>query len=400
MPEHMRRQLRILGVSDEMLSRSLLRMRSLSDWPYVWEAEGDARLAAGERSQAFAAYYAAQRILITPSPLKDRLYALARDAYAHVPQPPLERFDATNERGERIAGYLQLPDGAGPHPAILMLPGVTGTKEELHAYAMPLLRRGWAVARIDHPMFGDTEGVLDNTSIYNGKHTFARLVEDPRIDASRIHIHGMSMGAHFALHTALATSPASVTTICPPFAPGVYARNLPTMNLVALQHMTRLPRVDDLVTFAEGIDLTDRIQDLRAPLRIFHGGRDRTVPMYDVLKLEAGARCPTALTVYERDHHNCLEHLDEITAATLEFLDDPHGVCERLTSIERRDEAASLHVSDREALYAEAGRAPAATIGAIPLLLRGRRLETQLTAAARRLAITTRSAVSRARGAQ
>lgn len=400
MPEHMRRQLRILGVTDDMLARSLLRMRSLSDWPYVWEAEGDARAAAGDVDQAFAAYYAAQRILLTPSPLKDRLYAHSRDAYMLLDQPPIENYDTTNERGERVAAYLQTPAGPGPHPAVLMLPGVTGTKEELHAYAMPLLRRGWAVARIDHPVFGDTEGLLDTTSVANARHTFARLEGDPRIDSSRIHMHGMSMGAHFALHAALTVTPASVTVICPPFNAGVYARNLPTMNLVAMQHMTGLSTVDELADFAGSITLEDKIANLRAPLRIFHGGRDRTIPPSEGMRIAELSSGPTALTVYERDHHNCLEHLDEITAATLEFLEDPARVATQLAAIERLDEAPTVHVSDREALYASAGRRAPATVGAMPLLLRGRKLETQLTSAARAVSVRTRSAVSRVRGAQ
>lgn len=385
MPEHMRRQLRILGASDDQLTRALLRMRSLADWPYVWEAEGDARAAVGDHDGAFAAYYAAQRVLLTPGPLKDRLYGLAVDAYQLVDQPQLERFDATNDRGERIAAWLQLPAGDGPHPVVLMLPGVTGTKEELHAYAMPLLRRGFGVCRIDHPVYGETEGLLDHVSVPNARHVFTRLDADPRVDSSRIHMHGMSLGAHFTLHSAREVDPASITVICPPFEPGRYLANLPTMNLTAIQHMTGRATLEGLLEFANELTLVDAAPELRAPLRVFHGGRDRTIPLADGLRVARTAGGPTAVTVYERDHHNCLEHLDEITAATLEFLHDPHAVCALLADVERRDEAASIHVSDRDAMYAETGRALPATIGAMPLMLRGRRLEARLAGIARRV---------------
>lgn len=373
-PDHLRRQLRIIGATDEQVARVLPRLRSLGSWPYEWEAEGDARAAEGDWSAAFTAFYVAQRILLAPTPLKRRLYRLAVDAYARVEQPALERLDIRNEVGERIAGYLQLPPaarGGGAVPCVLILPGITGTKEELHAFALPLLRRGVAVARIDHPGYGETEGLLHAGNVANARPVLEHLAHDSRLDASSLHLYGMSLGANLALAGAVGSRAASLTAICPPFEPSRYFRELPTLHLTALQHMTGLPDLESLMAFVADSDRTEIAPELELPVRIFHGGRDRTIPLRDSQALAAALAGPCALTVYERDHHNCLEHLDEIAAQVLELVHDPVGTCERLTATERVDAAPSVHVSDHDASQVRAGARPARTLARLPFALPG-----------------------------
>lgn len=379
-PDHLRRQLRLIGATDAQLDRVLPRLRSLAAWPYAWESEGDARLAAGDHDGAFTAYYVAQRILLAPSPLKHRLYQLAVEQYQHLEQPPLEQIRVPNARGELIAGYLQLPPRAAatgkPVPCVVMVPGITGTKEELHAYAMPLLRRGIAVTRIDNPIYGETEGVLDHVSVPNARVVLDHLAHDPRLDPESLHLHGMSLGANFALRAAHGSRAASVTVICPPFQPGRYFRGLPTLNLSALQHMTQRADLDDLLAFAEENDLSQVAPELTLPVRIFHGGRDRTIPVQDGHDLAASVGGPVALTVYDRDHHNCLEHIDEIAALTLEFVGDPDGTCARHVTVEHVDSAATQHATDEQALVAGIGATPRTRLVRLPFHLRSARPRT------------------------
>ena len=378
-PDHLRRQLRVIGISDEQAWRVLPSLRTLADWPYAWEDEGDARAADGDWPAAFAAYYVSQRILLGPSALKQRLYRLAVDAYQHVEQPPLERFEVLNPQGERIAGYLQLPQGRStdtPLPCVLIVPGITGTKEELHNFALPMLRRGVAVARLDNPVYGETDGHLTDASVVNPRYVLDHLATDERLDPDALHLYGMSLGANFALEAALGSRAASLSVICPPYEPSRYFRNLPTLNLTALQHMTQRRDLDDLMEFTAANDRVETAPQLQIPVRIFHGGRDGTIPERDAHLLAAALGGPSALTVYERDHHNCLEHLDEITAAILEFIADPHGVCERAAAVERIDRAATIQVSDADAALTRAGVQPQRGLARLPFLLPGVRPRT------------------------
>lgn len=382
-PDHLRRQLRIIGATDEQLHRVLPGLRSLGMWPYAWEAEGDARAADGDWDAAFAAYYVSQRILLSKSRLKDRLYRLAVEAYARIDQPLLERFEVLNPSGERVAGYLQLPPRmrAGARvPCVLVVPGITGTKEELHAFVMPILRRGVAIARIDNPMYGETEGVLDLHNVPNARYVLDHLARDERLDPDSLHLYGMSLGANFSMEAALGSRAASLSLICPPFEPSRYFRDLPTLNLTALQHMTQRRDLEDLMAFVRDNDRVDTAPQLQMPVRIFHGGRDRTIPVEDAHALAAALPGPTALTVYERDHHTCLEHLDEITALVLEFVHDPHGVCERAAAVERIDAAASIPLTDEDAEIAASGERTGRGIVRLPFLLPGVRPRSERTA--------------------
>jgi alpha-beta hydrolase superfamily lysophospholipase len=373
-PDHLRRQLRIIGATDEQLRRVLPGLRTLADWPYSWEAEGDARAADGDWQAAFTAYYVSQRILLAPSTLKARLYRLAVDCYARIDQPELERFSVANPVGEQVRGYLQLPRGVrqGQRVAcVLIVPGITGTKEELHEFAMPMLRRGVAVARIDNPVYGETEGHVTDDSVPNPRVVLEHLARDPRLDPARLHLYGMSLGANFSLAAAVDSPAASLSVICAPFEPSRYFANLPTLNLTALQHMTRRSDFDDLMAFASE---NDRLRDaarLELPVRIFHGGRDSTIPVADAHLLVEALAGPSALTIYERDHHNCLEHLDAITAAVLEFIADPHGTCERAPAVERIDAAPSTAVTDEDEALQRAGVAPPRRLARLPFLLPG-----------------------------
>ncbi len=378
-PDHLRRQLRVIGISDAQARRVMPALRSLADWPYAWEAEGDARAAEGDWDAAFAAYYVSQRILLGPSPLKDRLYALAVDAYQHVDQPTLERFSVDNGHGEQVAGYLQLPTSYEPGTrvrCILIVPGITGTKEELHAFGMPMLRRGVAVARLDNPLYGETDGHLDEHNVTNARVVLDHLAADERLDPDDLHLYGMSLGANFAIEAALESRAASLSVICAPFEPSRYFRDLPTLNLTALQHMTQRSDLEDLMQFVGTNDRVETAPKLEIPVRIFHGGRDSTIPERDAHMLAEALGGPSALTIYERDHHNCLEHLDEITAAILEFVADPHGVCERAAAVERIDRAATIQVSDADAALARAGVQPHRGLARLPFLLPGVRPRT------------------------
>jgi pimeloyl-ACP methyl ester carboxylesterase len=324
-PAHMRRQLQVVGIYDEQLARVLANIKRLGDWPYAWEAEGDRQAAQGNWALASASYHVAQRVLITDSPLKRRLYTQARELYMRIDQPPLEHLRVTTPEGETVAGYLQLPERAtaSPPPLVLMVAGVGSTKEELHPFAMPLLQRGYAVARIDNPGYGETTGVMNDQSRHNPAHVIRHLVQDPRIDGSTVHLFGMSLGAFWVLHTATEVDVRSVVVVAPPFEPDRFFHTLPAMNLTALQHMTGLDSYGDLVEYCRTLTLRKVAPRIVAPVLSFHGGRDRTVPVSESRSLGECVGGPFVLVEWERDHHNCLEHSDEIIAMTLEWFNDP-----------------------------------------------------------------------------
>lgn len=111
-----------------------------------------------------------------------------------------------------IAATLHMPDGAGPHPAVLMLHGFGSSRDEvggLYAQeAAALAAQGIASLRIDFRGFGKSDGDT-------GAHTVTRQNEDAAIglaalaategvDANRLGVLGFSFGGGAAAELAAA----------------------------------------------------------------------------------------------------------------------------------------------------------------------------------------------------
>jgi len=61
--------------------------------------------------------------------------------------------------GDRVVGDLYLPEGAGPHPAVIVGGPMTSVKEQVTGvYAQALAARGIAALAIDHRHYGQSEG--------------------------------------------------------------------------------------------------------------------------------------------------------------------------------------------------------------------------------------------------
>ena len=327
-PAHMRRQFQVVGIDDAQLARVLRAVRRLGDWPYAWEAEGDRKSAHGDALGAMISYYVGQRLLTTETPLKRRLYRLAVESYAEVDHAvPLETLRYETEQGNTIAGYLQVPRPRGsrvaPVPLVLLVPGVTSAKEELHPIASAMLRRGWAVARIDNPGYGETTGVVVPGTQRHPAFVLDQLALDSRLNSDDMHLWGASLGGFFALHSAIDSRARSVVAVAAPFAPHRYIAQLPGSNLTAFAQMTGLHDYDALLEFVSTLTLEHHIDQIRVPTKIFHGGRDRTIPVSEARRIVDGVAGQTSLTVWPRDHHICLEHLDEMIGMSLEWYAEP-----------------------------------------------------------------------------
>ena len=357
-PAHLRRQLSLIGVDESNLARVLRNLRSLGDWPYAWEAEGDRLLAEGRIFDASAAWYVGQRLLLTDSALKRRLYQQSRELYVASAGTNLEQI-RVDVPGGTVAGYLTIPERtpAPPagYPTVFMLPGVTSTKEELHVFAEPLIQRGWAVVRVDNPGYGETTGTFTAASLRNITRVMDDVASDPRLNPNQFHLVAMSLGGHCALHSSYDSRAVSTTVIAAPFAPHEYMHALPVSNITGVQRMLDVDTFNETWNIIRSFDLTNVAERIAIPVSVIHGGRDRTVPVSEATRIASMISGPASVTIYERDHHNCLEHFEDMMAVTLEWLDDPEPM---ITSYERQLAASS---DDERAADSTAPSQPAAS---------------------------------------
>src|SRR5256886_12226440 len=141
------------------------------DWCRAWCERGEVhealgrealaqgyRLTAGEHLVRSAMYYHFAKFVFVHDQ-KQMRNAHLRSVECYKAALPLLR--PTGERvsipfeGKTLYGILRRPGGARRRPPVLiMAPGRDSTKEELHAYAEPSLRRAVAILPIDGPAQG------------------------------------------------------------------------------------------------------------------------------------------------------------------------------------------------------------------------------------------------------
>lgn len=112
--------------------------------------------------------------------------------------------------GQRVAGTLHLPRGAGKAPGIVMCHGFTGNRIEAHFVfvktSRALARAGIASLRIDFRGSGESEGEFGRMTvpgeIADARAAIRALLHHPRIERRRIGILGLSLGGCVAANAA------------------------------------------------------------------------------------------------------------------------------------------------------------------------------------------------------
>lgn len=113
-----------------------------------------------------------------------------------------ETIAVLNNKKQKLAVSIHRPVGQGQFPAVILLPGFRGTKEEGHIkqLAIELAKNNIVAIRFDPSGFGESEGdtekeyrlsqyFRDTESIYD----YLKLL--PSVDSNHIGLYGHSMGA-------------------------------------------------------------------------------------------------------------------------------------------------------------------------------------------------------------
>ncbi len=121
-----------------------------------------------------------------------------------------EEFHWILHQGQRIAAMAHIPEGNGPHPAVMMLHGFTGDKVESHYLfvktARALAQAGFVALRFDFRGSGESEGRFQDVTIpgeiEDALTVLSWLAEQPYVDVDRLGVLGLSMGGCVAAHVA------------------------------------------------------------------------------------------------------------------------------------------------------------------------------------------------------
>lgn len=225
--------------------------------------------------------------------------------------------------GVQVDGYLVLPAGTNPCPAVITTNGLEGTVQEL---LIPLLRyhdSGLAVFVMEmpgtyayrSPMSGDAEKIYHKV--------IDSIAAHPRIDANRIGFVGVSFGGYWAARMAATSSRLRcvVANGAPTHRSFQMAASLgmPEIIVRALSNTTGASSLMDLGQKLRGLSLRDRYQEIKMPLLVINGDTDTLISTQDSVDLAAGAQQAT-LVLYPDDDHCAMGHYSEWMDMSQEWL--------------------------------------------------------------------------------
>ena len=109
------------------------------------------------------------------------------------------------------ACYLALPDGAGPHPGVVVIHEASGLNDNIREICRRFAAEGYAALGVDlfegrnraacvaRMFMGGLAGNLDYYGVPALKSALGQLAEDPRVDAVRVGAVGFCLGGSIVL---------------------------------------------------------------------------------------------------------------------------------------------------------------------------------------------------------
>lgn len=312
------------GVTAGDFERITGGLQRWEDWCAAWSAVGAEHeelgrtaLAAGHQMSAgahlaqAAVYYHFAKFLFVNDLDQMRTAHLAAvrcldDALPYL-DPPGRRIEIPFD-GSHMVGVLRQPPGEGPHPVMIMIPGLDSTKEELRSTEELFLARGIATFSVDGPGQGEAEYDLAIRGDWEvpGAAIIDRLTAEPGLDAARIGVWGVSLGGYYAPRVASGDDRVRCcVALAGPFIFADNWANRPSLTREAFRVRSKSPDMDSARAVAAQLTLAGRAEKIRCPLLAVMGKLDRLIPWQDAARLVEEASGPSELLLLEQGNHGC-----------------------------------------------------------------------------------------------
>ena len=315
------------GVTAADFTRITAGIERWDDWCGAWSAAGAAHeemgraaLAEGRHRSAgthlaqAAVYHHFGKFVFVVDPVQmreahDRAVACLTDALPHL-DPAGRRVEIPFD-GSRLVAVLRVPRGAGPHPVVLMLPGLDSTKEELGSTEQTFLDRGLATFTLDGPGQGEAEYDLRIRGDWApvAETVWDALGELTELDRSRLAVWGVSLGGYYAprVTAALGNRVSACVALAGPFNFGDCWPGLPQLTRDTFRVRSGAADDEEARRIAATLDLSEVAADLVAPLLIVFGRRDRLIPWQQAVRLRDAVTGPVELLMLEDGNHGCAD---------------------------------------------------------------------------------------------
>jgi dienelactone hydrolase len=228
------------------------------------------------------------------------------DALPHL-DPPGERVEIPFE-GTVLAAILRRPAGPGPHPIVIMIPGLDSAKEEFRPTEDAFLSRGLATLSVDGPGQGEAEYEL---AIRGDWEVPAAAIVDAvtglgGIDPDRIGMWGVSLGGYYAARAASGEHRLrACISLCGPYCLGDIWDGLPELSRNAFRVRSKSASEEAARAAASQLSMAGRASGLTMPLLIIMGKRDRIFPWQEAQRLHDEVGPAAELMLIEDGNHGC-----------------------------------------------------------------------------------------------
>lgn len=316
------------GVTVSDFERIRAELTGWADWCRVWsrvageheqlgrEARAEHRYrSAGEHLAQAATYYHFAKFLFVHDPDQLRAahtaaVACLTDALPHL-DPPGRRVPIPFA-GAELVGVLRVPAGPGPHPAVVLIPGLDSAKEEFRSTEALFLDRGLATFSVDGPGQGEAEYDLPIRGDWEvpGAAILDALAAQPDVDGDRLGVWGVSLGGYYAPRVAAGDRRVrACVALAGPYNFGDCWPRLPALTRAAFGVRSRAADDADARRRAGELDLAGRVAGIGCPLLVVFGRLDRLIPYQHAERLAAEARAagvPVQLLMFERGNHGVM----------------------------------------------------------------------------------------------
>jgi len=266
-------------------------------------------LSAGEFYARAATYFHFGKFLFVHDPDQAKAaHARAVDALNKAMPlfaPPGRREEIDFE-GSKIVGLFRTPNTGGPHPTVILIPGLDSTKEEFREIERAFLDRGMATFSVDGPGQGEAEWTLairpewDNV----GAVIIDHLTTMPDVDSSRLGVWGVSLGGFYAARMASSDLPIKGTiSLAGPYNMGASWENLNPLTRHAFQVRSFSATPEEAERRARDMTLEGYTSNITTPLLVIMGKRDRLFPWQDGERLAGEVRGESELLLLEEGNH-------------------------------------------------------------------------------------------------
>ncbi len=304
-------------LADGLLLQDIRAAEALDDWAtwgdfWIDRARGHERLAtaalASDRAKtasqhlvraSLCAHYAQFLYFDFPETkkraveMKAALYAAAAPFLSRTAIPVEIPF-----AGGSVPGYLRVPAGAAPCPAVVLVGGLDAAKEDAHQFSDLCLDRGVATLAFDGPGQGEAfyRGHLFSADFHRSVSAAVDLLEGrPEIAADRIGVLGRSLGGFLAPQAAALDHRIKACIAWGAlYDLGSFDRKPPLIQ-EGYRFITGAADMAEAKARTGFVDLSGTAERIACPLFVVHGLKDNSVPPENAERLVREARGPTEL---------------------------------------------------------------------------------------------------------